>query len=370
MTEVSGHGGAAPQPAPRVRLIDVAREAGLSKTTVSAALNGTGRLSPEVREKARETARVMGYRPNATARQLRTGRARLIGYMVGEFADTPWSFLESPYFARLTGATAATALQRGYAVVLLPAGSLQGEWAGLPLDAVVVADPVPDDRVVDDLLAARIPVFSDRSVEGRPGAYWVDVEAGPAVRGTMDHLREQGARRPAMVLPDSTTRFHREVLDAYRHWCAAHGVAERIAYAEAPGNGPVVRAVETALAGTGEGPDRVRPDALFLVAEASPPLVLEAARRQGYEVPGDLLLACVSEDVTAAHTEPPVTTLSLRPEEIAQAGVELLVAVLEDGRRESAGVLVPTRLDVRASSLRRPGAARPPQTECTSLPPT
>ncbi|MFD9334306.1 LacI family DNA-binding transcriptional regulator [Streptomyces sp. NPDC060028] len=364
MTDVSRHDGAASQPTQRVRLVDVAREAGLSKTTVSAALNGTGRLSPEVREKARETARVMGYRPNATARQLRTGRARLIGYMVGELADTPWSFLESPYFARLTAVTAATALKRGYAVVLLPAGSLQSEWAGLPLDAVVVADPVTGDPIVDDLLAARIPVFSDRSVEGRPGAYWVDVEAGPAVCGTLDHLLEQGARRPALVLLDSPTRFHTEVLAAYRDWCTAHGVAQRVVRAADPGNGPVVRAVETALAGDGEGPDRVRPDALFVVAEASPPLVLEAARRQGYEVPGDLLLVCVSEDVTAEHTEPPVTTLSLQPREIAEAGIELLVAVLEDGRAESDGMLVPTRLDVRASSVRRP------QREWTSLPPT
>ncbi|MGW5849631.1 LacI family DNA-binding transcriptional regulator [Streptomyces sp. NPDC055254] len=354
MTDVSRHDGAAPQPARRVRLVDVAREAGLSKTTVSAALNGTGRLSPEVREKARETARAMGYRPNATARQLRAGRARLIGYAVGEFADTPWTFLESPYFARLTGATAATALRHGYALVLLPAGSLQSEWAELPLDAVVVADPVADDPIVDDLLAARIPVFSDRSVEGRPGAHWVDVDAAAAVRETLDHLRGEGARRPALVLPDSTTRFHTEVLAAYRAWCAAHGLPERVARAAAPGNGPVVRAVETALAGGGEGPDRTRPDALFVVAEASPPLVLEAARRRGYEVPGDLLIVCVSEDVTAQHTEPPVTTLSLRPEAVAEAGIGLLVAVLEDGRRESAGMLVPTRLEVRASSVRRP----------------
>ncbi|MFG3407004.1 LacI family DNA-binding transcriptional regulator [Streptomyces sp. NPDC048142] len=362
MTEVSRHDGAPSQPVRRIRLVDVAREAGLSKTTVSAALNGTGRLSEVVREKARETARVMGYRPNATARQLRTGRARLIGYMVGELADTPWSFLESPYFARLTGATAATALKRGYAVVLLPAGSLQSEWAGLPLDAVVVADPVADDPILDDLLAARIPVFSDRSVEGRTGAYWVDVEAGPAVFGTMDHLLEQGARQPAMVLPGSATRFHAGVLAAYHDWCAAHGVAERVVRTEGPGNGPVVRAVETALTGDGEGADP-RPDALFVVAEASPPLVLEAARRQGYEVPGDLLLVCVSEDVTAEHTEPPVTTLSLRPDEIAEAGIELLVAVLEDGRREAAGVLVLTRLDVRASSVRRPQVVRHPQVE-------
>ncbi|MBB4980504.1 MULTISPECIES: LacI family DNA-binding transcriptional regulator [Streptomyces] len=348
MTEASGRGGQPSPPTPRVRLVDVAREAGLSKTTVSAALNGTGRLSPEVREKARETARRMGYRPNATARQLRAGRARLIGYVVGEFAATPWTFLESPYFARLTGATAATALRRGYAVVLLPAGSLQSEWADLSLDAVVVADPVADDPVVEGLLAAGIPVFTDRSVEGLPGAYWVDVDAGGAVREALDHLWQQGSRRPVLVVPDSTTRFHTEVDAAHREWCAAHDLPERAVRVAEAGNGPVVQGVETAL--TGEGRDR--PDALLVVAEASPPLVLEAARRHGYEVPDDLLVVLVSEDATALHTQPPVTTLSLRPEAVAEAGVEHLVAVLEHGRREPAGTLVPTRLDVRASSVR------------------
>ncbi|MER7539232.1 LacI family DNA-binding transcriptional regulator [Streptomyces sp. NPDC097704] len=348
MTEASGRGEQPSPPIPRVRLVDVAREAGLSKTTVSAALNGTGRLSPEVREKARETARRMGYRPNATARQLRAGRARLIGYVVGEFAATPWTFLESPYFARLTGATAATALRRGYAVVLLPAGSLQSEWADLSLDAVVVADPVADDPVVEGLLAAGIPVFTDRSVEGLPGAYWVDVDAGGAVHEALDHLWQQGSRRPVLVVPDSTTRFHTEVYAAHRGWCAAHDLPERAVRVAEAGNGPVVQGVETALAGEG----RDRPDALLVVAEASPPLVLEAARRHGYEVPDDLLVVLVSEDATALHTQPPVTTLSLRPEAVAEAGVEHLVAVLEHGRREPAGTLVPTRLDVRASSVR------------------
>ncbi|MFD3660047.1 LacI family DNA-binding transcriptional regulator [Streptomyces sp. NPDC058659] len=412
MTSGSRHGGQPSSPTPRVRLVDVAREAGLSKTTVSAALNDTGRLSPAVREKARETARRMGYRPNVTARQLRAGRAKLIGFMVGETADVTSVFLESPYFARLTGATAATALRRGYAMVLLPTGSLQNEWADLPLDAVVVTDPDADDRIVDDVLAAGIPVFSDRSVEGRPGAYWVDVDTSAAVRTALDHFLEQGARRPVLVVPDSTTRFHAEVFAAHREWCAEHGLPERVVRVGEPGNGPVVHAVETALAGgpAGEDDDRPdggdrpgggdrsdggdrpgggdrsdggdrpgggdpsdggdRPDALLVVAEASPPLVLEAARRHGYDVPGDLLLVCVSEDVTAEHTEPPVTTLSLRPEAIAEAGIEHLVRVLEHGDREPAGTLVPTRLDVRASSVRQHDQSRPSQLAWTSLPPT
>ncbi|MEU6979826.1 MULTISPECIES: LacI family DNA-binding transcriptional regulator [unclassified Streptomyces] len=348
--QLGGHAGDRPgvtgaRPSgPRVRLVDVAREAGLSKTTVSAALNGTGRLSPAVREKARETARRMGYRPNATARQLRAGRARLIGYVVGEFAGQPWTYLDSPYFAQLTSATAAAALRHGYAMVMLPAGTLQREWADLPLEAVIVADPVEDDPLVEDFLAARIPVFSDASVADRTGAYWVDIDTEAAVRDSLDHLRERGARRTALVLPDSTTRFHRHVHAAYRAWCARHGAEELVTLVPAPGNGPVIRSVEEAL---GADP---RPDGLFVVAEASPPLVLDAARRLGLTVPGDVRVVCVSEDSTAAHADPPVSTLSLRPAEVAEAGLTLLVSALEDGGSTPPGVLLSARLRVRASS--------------------
>ncbi|WLQ44419.1 substrate-binding domain-containing protein [Streptomyces laculatispora] len=252
--------------------------------------------------------------------------------------------LESPYQAQLTSATAA-ALKRGYALVLLP-GSRHGEWAEPPLDAVIVADPVGEGRIIEDLIAARIPVITDRPVEGRPDACWVDVDVVAAVRETLDHFEAQGARRPALVLPDSPTRFCAGVLAAYGDWCAEHGRPEHVVFAPEAGNGPVVEAVEEALSGT------CRPDALCVVPEASPPLVLEAARRHGYDVPGDLLVVCVSEDATATHTRPALSALSLRPQEVAEAGIDLLVAVLEQGGAPSAGVLVQTRLEVRASSLR------------------
>ncbi|MET8542037.1 LacI family DNA-binding transcriptional regulator [Kitasatospora sp. NPDC004799] len=348
-----------PAATPRIRLVDVAREAGLSKTTVSAALNGTGRMSDTVRERAREAARRLGYRPNATARLLRAGHARLIGYAVGEFARDPGSYMASPYFAQLTSATATAALQRGYALVLLPARCGPDEWADLPLDAAIVADPLDDDPLVEDFIAARVPLFTDRSVEGRPGTHWVDVDADGAVREVLDHLRGQGARRTAVVLPGTVTRFHSAVTDTYRRWCGEHGAAPRLVTTDGPGDGPVVGAVERLL--TGPGP---RPDALFVLAEASPPLVLDAVRRAGLGVPDDLLLVCASEDASAAHTHPPVSTLSLQPALVAEKGIELLMAALESGSREPTGAVVPTRLEVRASSsagagkLRSTGAVR------------
>ncbi|MFE7233819.1 LacI family DNA-binding transcriptional regulator, partial [Streptomyces sp. NPDC057596] len=345
-----GGGGGPPRPpAPRVRLVDVAREAGLSKTTVSAALNGTGRLSPAVREHARETARRLGYRPNATARLLRAGHARLIGYAVGEHPTTPGSYMDSPYFAQLTSAVATAALHHGYALVLLPTSSSPSEWADLPLDAAIIADPLADDPLVEDFIAARVPLSTDRSVEGRPGTHWVDIDTGTAVREVLDHLHAQGAQRIAVVAPDVPTRFYREALDVYRHWCAERKATPRITRSERPGNGPVVEAVERALTSS------AAPDALFVLAEANPPLVLDAARRLGLSVPGDLLLVCASEDSSAAYADPPITTLSLQPHLIAATGVAQLIAALESGSQEPTGTVVPAKLELRASSQRGRG---------------
>ncbi|MFF1904395.1 LacI family DNA-binding transcriptional regulator [Kitasatospora sp. NPDC058218] len=350
MTQTPRGGG--PTASPRVRLVDVAREAGLSKTTVSAALNGTGRMSEAVRERAREAARRLGYRPNATARLLRAGHARLIGYAVGEFATSPWAYLDSPYYARLTSATAQAALQHGYALVMLPTSSGPGEWADLPLDAAIVADPMAGDPIVEDFIAARIPVFTDRSVEGRAGAFWVDIDTDAAVTEVLDHLRAEGARRIALVLPDTAIRFHAALVDSYRAWCAGHGAEPREEFSSGPGNGPAIAAVERALSAAEP------PDALLVASEASPPLILDAARRHGRTVPGDLLLVCISEDAAAEHADPPVSTLSLQPALVAVAGVELLVAALESGETEPTGTLVDTRLEIRASSRRRSEGTR------------
>jgi DNA-binding LacI/PurR family transcriptional regulator len=328
-------------------LVDVAREAGLSKTTISAALNGTGRLSDAVRAHARDTAWRMGYRPNATARLLRTGHSRLIGFAVREFVAQPWAYVELPYFTQLTNASARAALHHGHALVLLPNHTPRDEWADLPLDAVCVVDPVVDDPLVEDFLAAGTPVVTDRRVQGRAGGYWVETDLVAAMRTTLDHLAEQGARDIAVIVATSDTYYTRDAHAALADWTAEHGIRTRVEPVETPGHAPTLDAVTRCLNDTAD-----RPDALFVLTEASPPLVVDAARRNGCAVPDDLLIVCASEDPLAEYADPPVTTLSMQPTLIAEAGIRLLVEVLDEGRTESRGVEVPTRLDIRASSLR------------------
>ncbi|MFK4274183.1 substrate-binding domain-containing protein, partial [Streptomyces milbemycinicus] len=83
--------------------------------------------------------------------------------------------------------------------------------------------------------------------------------------------------------------------------------------------------------------------------------LLAAARRYGLRVPDDLLLVCCSESTVYRTTEPPVTTLSLKPRRIGTAVVQLLIDAIEGlAADQPVEQVIPTELKVRTSSQRRP----------------
>ncbi|WP_232383210.1 substrate-binding domain-containing protein [Actinomadura violacea] len=215
--------------------------------------------------------------------------------------------------------------------------------------------------MVADFLSAGIPVVSDRRALGASGASgasgeagdaealgrWVDFDYAAAARDVLEHLASSGARRIGLVTATSTSSFFEESERAYRAWCDEHGQEPLLTATTAPGHSQALEAVDELLAAAGEPPD-----ALFTLVETSPPLLLDRLRRHGLSVPGDLLLVATTEDPTAAHSDPSVTTLSFLPAETAKAGVELLVNAFE-GRDAPRGRLFTARLDVRASSTPR-----------------
>ncbi|GAA2271816.1 LacI family DNA-binding transcriptional regulator [Nonomuraea roseoviolacea subsp. roseoviolacea] len=340
----------------RVRLVDVARAAGVSKTTVSDALNGAGRLPAATREHVRQVARGLGYRPNATARLLRRGHTRLLGVAAREYVDTPWVYADLAYFSQLTTATTRAALSHGYGVVLLPTSGPEDCWLDMPLDGVFVIDPVAGDPMVGDFLAAGVPVVSDRRALSEAGSgarengRWVDFDYDGAARRVFDHLEAAGARRIAVVAATATACFHQRSVGTYHDWCAERGREPRIVLLPSPGVQQMLDAVRELLAAD------VPPDALVTLVEVSPPLLLDAIRRLGRSVPDDLLLVCATEDPAASYTDPPVTTLSFLPGETARAAVDLLVDRIE-GRAGDHGRLFSADLRIRSSSAfsgRRP----------------
>ena len=103
---------------------DVARLAGVAKTTASDALQGKGRVSEETRARVEAAAAALRYRPHAGARELTRRRSAVLGLLVGDLFD--------PFNAELTGLLEQQAAENGYRVLLATAGpDLQGEESAL-----------------------------------------------------------------------------------------------------------------------------------------------------------------------------------------------------------------------------------------------
>lgn len=336
----------------RAGIRDVAAAAGVSITTVSDALNGKGRLPDATRRHVREVADRLGYRPSAAARTLRTGKSGLIGLTVTTYGEEPFTFTEFAYFAEMVRAATSAALARGYALVILPAPARHSTidaWSNVALDGTVVIDPADHDPVVTELVRQGIPVVSDgRPAASLPVTAWVDNDHEAAVTGLLDHLAESGARRIGLLTGTSTDTYTRLSTTAYLTWCER--VGQEPIYEAYPAHDPCAGAVaaDRLLA----RPDR--PDAVYGLFDPNGTDLLAAARRYGLRVPEDLLLVCCSESTVYAATEPPVTTLSLKPRRIGTAVIQLLIDAIEglDNGRMIQQVM-PTDLIVRTSSQRR-----------------
>ncbi|MDX3581025.1 LacI family transcriptional regulator [Streptomyces europaeiscabiei] len=334
----------------RAGIRDVAAAAGVSITTVSDALNGKGRLPDATRRHVREVADRLGYRPSAAARTLRTGKSGLIGLTVTTYGDEPFTFTEFAYFAEMARAATSAALARGYALVILPATSRHDVWSNVALDGTVVIDPSDHDSVVSELVRQGLPVVSDgRPAGSLPVTAWVDNDHEDAVLGILDHLADAGARRIGLLTGTTTDTYTHLSTTAYLRWCER--VGQDPVYESYPAHDPCAGAVaaDRLLA----RPDR--PDAVYGLFDPNGTDLLAAARRYGLRVPEDLLLVCCSESTVYATTEPPITTLSLKPRRIGTAVVQLLIDAIEGVESDQpVEQVIPTELIVRTSSERRP----------------
>ncbi|MEU5896998.1 LacI family DNA-binding transcriptional regulator [Streptomyces venezuelae] len=324
---------------PRPTLADIARAAEVSTATVSHALNGTGRVGDATRRRVRETATRLGYGTPGPP------RTRTLGIAVTTFPGA-WNYTDIAYFSRAVTAATSAAHARGYALVTLPADrAADDSWHHLAVDGMLIMDSPRGDPMVRALRARGIPlVFDGVPGDPLPGDHWVDNDHESATREVLDHLASSGARRVALQSGSGGEHYAHAVTAAYERWCADHARTPLIVPFDETDDGG--NAFDALLGDPGN-----RVDAVYAAYDPGGRQLLAAAARHGLRVPDDLRVVCASEDPAYARTTPPVTTLTLAPEQMAHAAVAVLVALIEDdGTVPSGPVTVPAGLVVRASS--------------------
>jgi DNA-binding LacI/PurR family transcriptional regulator len=297
-------------------IVDIARAAGVSRTTASAALGGAGRISGSTREHVRAVAADLGYVANPTARHLQAGRTGAIGIYVPENLFAFGFYMEFVFGAAEASREGAFALTLMSAPSQAPIGHVDG---------VIVVDPVVGDPVIRQLLASRVPVVAaERHLEPGPQPLvTIETEYGLAQRELLDHLWERGARAPALLSIPIEFSWKRIVEATYRAWCAEHEVQPRIRVLERGADPEAVHHQARALL---EEPEPT--DAIVAAADGTALGALGAARDLGREVGHDLLLASCIDSVAMRLATPAITAIEAPPREIGRDAAQVLLAVL------------------------------------------
>ena len=327
---------------------DVARQAGVSPTTVSHALNGKGRVSEETRLRVAEAAKALGYRGSAIARRLASGaRGGVLALQVAA-RDSPTVVSDVEFFTILMMATATAALSHGYWLTLAPVSATEDIWNSLPADGVILVDPLIDDPLVRAFEDRDLPVVTvGRSSLEVNGGGWVDNDHIAGTRAILEHLRGQGADSIALIIGPERNSYTLDARNAYQDWASARGAETRIYVA---GSGLSEYAgYEATVKMFAEG---WRPDAIYATVDRLALGSLRAIKDQGLSVPEDILLAGLSDSESARSSRPPLTVLALHPDQVGQGAAEMLIALVEGRKTSPRHRLIPAQVVARRSTER------------------
>ncbi|MCQ9165218.1 LacI family DNA-binding transcriptional regulator [Arthrobacter sp. STN4] len=301
-------------------MADVAREAGVSISTVSHVLNATRAVSPETRQRVVDAMAATNFRRNVLATALVTSRTHAIGLSI--------SALQNPYFANLVHSIEKRASARGYSLVMGDShddeeveGALLGTLLDRRVDGMIIA-PAPHSetanlpRVLND---GTPVVLIDRHADVECDQIAPDnVEP---TRLISSHLVELGHSYIAAVTGLPAIQSTEERIQGFEAAIAQGGPGVKSTMVR--GNSKAkeaYRAVRRLFSGTSH-----RPTALVVLNNAMTIGSMQALKDLGLRVPGDVALTCYDDFEWADVFEPQLTAIEQDVKAMGHTAVDLLI---------------------------------------------
>ena len=309
-----------------VTITDISKACGVSRATVSKALNGASDVSPETAKRVRETAAALGYLPNATARALKMGRSYNIGVL---FSDTTGGGISHEYFSRILESVKAEAERLGYDITFISKdlGRLSMDYYEhakyRSCDGVVIASADFQDPAVIRLATSEIPtVTMDYSFDSRSSIL------SDNVRGMEELVRfvhAKGHRKIAFIHGELTSVTQKR-LASFRRTCSELGIpvpAQYIrpaVYHDPRSSGLATRAL-LAL--------EERPTCILFPDDLSYLGGMSELERNGLSVPKDMSVAGYDGIPLSQVLRPRLTTYQQGAEQMGREAARLLVEQIE-----------------------------------------
>ncbi|HHT15133.1 MAG: LacI family DNA-binding transcriptional regulator [Christensenellales bacterium] len=306
---------------------DVAKKAGVAPSTVSKALNSTGAVSQETLLKVKQAAHVLGYRPNARARNFAT-RAT---YQMAFLADFPFdAAFVNPHLFEIMRGVQHTLNKKGYAMVMKHISSrdalsyVEQAWTQRMVDGFVLHMSVLTKRLSAYIGRESIPHI----VIGKPDfdnrLCWIDTDHCLSGRLAVRYLAELGYREYCFVGGRA---------DDMTSWRRLHGVRQELK--EMGLNLPRERVLQSqsTLADGARAMKKLlrmnpRPQAVICANNPIAFGLMHALQARGFHIPEDIALITFDSYPFSMLTDPPMTVVDINMYEIGQEAGRLVLQKL------------------------------------------
>jgi LacI family transcriptional regulator len=333
-----------------VTVKDVAREVGLSVTTVSRALNDYDDVSDATKARIREAARRLDYHPNAVARSLQNSRANAVALVIPRVLHRTYD----AFWLEFIGGAAESCAVRGFDLLMAATDDQAGQGfrrvvRGRRVDGIILCDVRRQDPRVAYLKKHGLPFVSfGRTIENMDYSY-IDVDGAAGSATAVEHLIRLGHHRIAFLGIDPDFSFSYFRLKGYQQALTQAGVM-----------------VDPALIHEGLTELSALPAVLGLLTLPSPPTavfasadflgiaVVKAARDAGLTIPDDLSVCVFDDSPLVQHADPPLTAVSQPNRRLGEEAGRLLLDRVENPAAPLVQQLVIPAMVVRLSTAAVP----------------
>lgn len=328
---------------------DIARMLGISKSTVSRALNDHYDVNPETSKKVRELATQLDYQPNLLAQHLKQQRTNTIGVIIPETVNR--------FFAKAVGGIQQVANRAGYNVIICQSDeTLATEQNNLKtllankVDGLLVSVSRETNRYdhFQQAIDKEVPlVFFDRIVEELHASQVYSDNYEISLQGT-EHLIAQGCKRIAFIAGSQHLYNNRNRLNGYLDAIKKHNL---------PVNESLIVHISYKA---NEVEDYVRrlfnlrhkPDAIFAINDMAALEIIYILKKRGLNIPKDVAVLGFNNETICRLTEPSLSSIDHPAFDMGAAATEILLRQIAQPDFKAEKLLIKSRLVVRESTNR------------------
>ncbi len=321
---------------------DVARRARVSQSAVSRAFTPGASVAPETRERIHEAARDLGYRPNALARAMISGRSRLIALMT--------AYMDNQFYPLLLEQLSRRLQDDGYSVLLFMTDpgdqdKVVQQIMQYQVEGIVMASATMSSTLARECAQTGIPVVMfNRYVPSSPASS-VTSDNIEGARCVGDFLVRGGHKRIAFIAGDEDSSTNRDREAGFYQALAQHGIT---VWGRVVGGYTFEGGAEAARS-LFSGDEK--PDAVFVANDHMAFSVMDVLRQElGLRVPEDVSVVGYDDVPQASWKGYDLTTVSQQGEAMIEATQAILTEQIESQSVVQRAVILPSPLVIRGTS--------------------